>query len=151
MMQDLERFLDRAAHANKTLSATRTGFGNLVDLLLGDIEHFLTGAAFRLERIARDFGTSIDQLTQDRFLTNDIGIGDDIGSARRGVSQFDDVTGASNQFRQSLRVEPFTQGHRVVGHALVGQIANRAKDQTMVAAVEIVFGEPIGNAVPGIG
>ena len=148
LVQDLERFLHRRAHRDETLAPARAGFGDAEHLLLGAFEDFLAAAPFRLEAVAGDLGAGIDQLAQHGFLAHDFGIGDDVRRARRRVRQLEHVARAADEFGQAVGVEPFAERHRVAGHVLVRQIADRAIDQAMILAVEIVFVELVGDAFP---
>ncbi len=147
-MQDLERFLDRRTHVDEALASARTGFGDVENFLFGGFEQFLARTPFRSERITGDFGASINQLPQHGFLAHDISIGHDVRRTRRRIRQLDHVARAADQFREVLSLEPVAERHRIVGHALVRQVLDRAKDQAMILAVEVPFVEPISNAIP---
>ena len=149
MLQLGKGFLHRRAHADKPLAPARTGFGDAEYLLLGGFQQLLARAAFRHEGVTRNFRAGIDQLPQHRLLAHDVGISSDIGGRWRGIREFEDVARATDEFSDTLCLEPFTERHRIGRHRLIRQFADGTKDQGVVAPVEVAFIDAIGDLVPG--
>ena len=59
-----------------------------------------------------------------------------------------DIARSADEFGQSVGVEPFADRHRVARHVLFGEFRQRAIDQPVIFAVEIVFADLVGDALP---
>src|SRR3546814_3693506 len=90
-----------------------------------------------------DARADLDQLPQHRLVAHDLGVGGDVGGRRRGAGQLDQVGPAGNLLGQALGLEPFAEGHRVVGPVLFRKLADRAVDQLVVAAVEVAVDQVV--------
>jgi hypothetical protein len=149
LLQDAERIPDRAAHRDEALASTGAGLGDPEHALLGRFQHFAAATPFGLEAIIGDVRANIDQLPQNRLLAHDVGVGGDVGRARRGAGQLQNIAAASDLLGMALRFEPLTQRHRVAGLAGLRQFADRAEDELVVAAIEVLFGQAICHLIPG--
>ena len=118
---------------------------------LGRVEDLAGLAAIGLEAVVDDAGADFDQLPQHGLVAHDLGIGDDVGGRGRGAGQFDQVGAAGDLFGLAHRFKPLAQLHRVVGAVLLREFADGAVDQLVVATIEILVGEDVGDAVEGVG
>src|SRR5690606_35514812 len=103
--------------------------------------------AVGLEAVVDDAGADLDQLPQHRLVAHDLGVGGDVGGRGRGARQLDQVGTAGDLFGQALRLEPFTQGHRVVGAVLLRQFADGTVDQLVVTPVAVAVDQLVCDAV----
>ncbi|EEF93420.1 hypothetical protein CATMIT_01951, partial [Catenibacterium mitsuokai DSM 15897] len=136
-LQHVEGFRQRLGHRGEVGAPARAGFGDGEHLLLGLGQDFAAVAAVGLEAVVDDLGADLDQLAHHRLVANDFGVGGDVGGRGRGRGQLDQIGAAGDLFAEPLRVEPLAQGHRVERAAALGQLADRAVDQLVVAAVEV--------------
>ncbi|MDQ1092891.1 hypothetical protein QE400_002304 [Xanthomonas sacchari] len=93
---------------------------------------------------------TLDQLPQHRLVADDLGVGGDVGGRRRGAGQLDQVGAVADHLQLALRFEPLAQGHRVERAPLLGQLADRAVDQLVIAPVEVLVGELVVDPVVGL-
>src|SRR5690606_13750430 len=147
LLQHLEGVAQRGVEAGEVGAAAGAGLGDGEHLLLGAGQQLGAVAAFRLEAVVDDLGADLDQLPQHRLVAHDLGVGADVGGRRRGRGQLDQVGAAADLLRIALRVEPLAQGHRVERLALLGQLADRAVDQLVVAAVEVLLHQHVADGV----
>jgi len=150
LLQHVEGLDQRAAHRGEVLAATAVALGNGEDFLFRLGQQFGGIAALRLEPVVDDAGTDIDQLSLDCLVADDIGVGLDVGRAGRAGGELDQVGATGDLLGLALRVEPVAHRHRIARLVLLHQFADRAIDQLVVAAVEIVLDELVGHPIEGV-
>jgi hypothetical protein len=61
--------------------------------------------------------------------------------------QFDQIGAIAHQLHLALRFKPLAQGHRIERAIAFGQLADRAVDHLVIAAVEVGFGQLVVDPV----
>src|SRR5690606_34933484 len=150
-LQDIECLGHGRVDRHEVAAPACAGLGDREHLLFGTGEDLAAVAAVGLETVVDDAGADLDQLPQHRLVAHNLGVGGDVRRRRRGAGQFDQVGTAGHLLGQALRLEPFAQRHRVVGAVLLGQLADRAVDQLVVAAVEVAVDQLVRDAVVRLG
>ena len=92
--------------------------GDVEDAPLGGVEQFL-GRLILIERILLHFGASVNEMANDRFLPDDLGIMLDVTDGRGGLPELGQVLVAAHVGDQALFVQIIGQRHRVGRLALM--------------------------------
>ena len=137
-------------NAHKPLLVPPTGLGDLEDQAFGLVQQFLAVAALGLEGRCDHIGTHPDQPAQHRPLTDDIGIGGNIGGRGCVLGEGADIAKAAG-FLQKLRgLQPFAQSDDIQRKLALGEHGHAAIHEAMVVPVEIFFADAVGDLIPGL-
>ena len=149
--QQLDALLD-ARHDRLHVEVAGAGVlgavANGEDLLLGKVDQLAGLAAFGAKREIGNLAAGCDQAAQHGPLAHDVGVGHHVGRAGRVVGQGAEVEQPAHRLDLSPLAQVLAQRHHVTGPAGIHQIGNRAKDELMIFAIEIIGAQPVGNVVP---
>jgi hypothetical protein len=132
----------------REVAPTATAVGDVEHLLLGEIEQVRAIAPLGHVGAVGDLGADVGQLAQHRALAHDVGVGLDVGRARRVLGQVAEVGQAAGVVEFAGRVEALGKGHRVARFGALDQRLDGAEDQPVIAAVEVLLAERAGEAIP---
>ncbi|MNS60687.1 hypothetical protein D3C72_936950 [compost metagenome] len=129
--------------------APRALFGNRKNLGFCLIKQFAHLAALRRESGRGNVVRHGDQLAQHRALAHDFRVAADIGRARRVLRQGVQVGQPTHLLGLAGNLEHFIHGDHVRRLGGGDQARNALEDEAVIEAVEVRFGEEVGNTVPG--
>ncbi len=132
----------------ETLCAARALFGNRKNLGLGFIQHLLDFLALRIECLTGDFICHSNQLAQHATVTHDFRVAADVGCRWRVLGQRIQIRQTANVICLAGAAERFEDGDHVRWPGIVDQLDNVLKNDAMIVAIEIVFADKVGNAIP---
>ena len=122
-------------------------FGNREYAALSRFDQFASGLAFVVENGARDIGTGFQQLSQQRTLAYDFGVGTHIGGCWCISRQRTEIGQSTRVGQLTAALERLTHGDGVRWLTECGQLANGIKDYAVVRSVEILGTQNVGDVV----
>ena len=125
------------------------GLGDLEHQPLGLVDQVLGRAPFARIGAGGDLAADPDQVPEQRPLADDVRVGADVGGGGRLAREARQVGEPAGVFGLALRGEVLGQRDRVGRFAAPGQFGDRREDLLVVAAVEVLRGQAVGDRVPG--
>src|SRR5690606_31989412 len=123
-------------------------FRDLEYALLGEIDELLDGAAFGIVRARGDVAADLYQLSQQRAVADDPRVGTNIGRARRVLDELCEVAETARSLELPLPAELLADRHGVRRLVQVDELGDRAEDQAVIGAVEMLRGDDVRDLIP---
>ena len=143
----VDGFLQKAVDALR-FAAVGAVIGDFQDFGLGLVQHLAGASAFGVETAVGDGVGGADEVAQHGPLTDDLGVGFDVGRAPGAAGQAAEVVGAAGGFQLVEAVQGFGEGHHIYGLTALALFGHGLKDATMFGAVEIIRQQDVGDALP---
>jgi len=143
----LDHLREQRVDVHEALLVACAHFGNGEYFLFGGVEQFFGIAAERVKRIGGDFVTGHDEVAQDGALAHDLGITADVGGGWGVGRQLTEVGQTAGFVCQAGLFDGFGDGHHIGGFGAFEQTRDLLEDEFVFAAIEVGFGQQVGNAI----
>ena len=150
LVDAVDRAAQQLADVHEALARAPALLGDAEDGALGLVEQLADAAPLGLVGAPGDLGAHARELAQHRVLAHDVGVVGDVGRAGGVLGERAEVGEAACLLEQALAVEPLREGDHVEGPAGLGERRDGAEDQAVVAAVEVLLRDAVGDPVPGL-
>ena len=132
----------------KRLARPRALLADAEDLAFGVVEDLRDRPALRVERAGRDLVAGGDELAKHRALANDLGVAADVGRARHALRERVEVDQAAAVVGLAEPLQLLEDGDDVGRLGRVDERGDRAVDQAVLVAIEVVVAEQVADPVP---
>ena len=138
--------------ANRLRSAGRpAAIADGVDELLRLLDKLGDRPALRAVGAIGNRGAGRDHFAQHRAFAHDLGVGGHVGRTRGALRELSDVREPPFHLCVTVPIEPLGDGHHVAGLVGVDEGGDGAKDELVVAPVEVLLLDAVHHPVPARG
>ncbi len=143
------RVLDELNHSGRSAAGFFAVGAHLEHGALSSVKQFFRRATLRPVAQICYIAADTDQPAQHRSLAHDLRIGQNVGCTRRIVGERAQISQPAGLIEPALVLQVLGQRDEIAGPVGADQFADRAINQLVVFAVEVLRSQPVGELVPG--
>ena len=148
-VEPVDRGAEDVAQRDEARAGAPTLLGDLEDAPLGLVDELGGRPAFAAVGARGDLAADADQLPQQRTLADDVRVGADVRRGRRVAREARQIGEPAGFLGFALGGEVLGQRDGVARFAARRELGDGREDLLVVAPVEVLGAEPVGDRIPG--